>query len=811
MLAPASFAGTTINQTVAKSGTVVTWTGGALNTGTDQNSDVTSMTEPVTGSVTISTTSGTLTIISSTDADADCDYDNAEQTSVTCVNTDRVVGNAGSGDDTVDAGGLNTIPVSTLSGGDGNDTLSGGAANDRIKGDDNDDTVNGGPGDDDLKGGTGNDTVNGEAGNDDEVAGGTGNDVVNGGEGDDYMRGGPDSDTMNGGPGNDYMNGACDIGCDSNVGTDDDTMNGGDGTDYMDGEDGNDIINGDAGDDATYCLFLCKFSNGPQRRAPRHMSATGADLCCFGAEGGLYGGDGNDVINGGDGNDYADGEDGNDTVNGNGGDDVYIDGFGVIYGGVGGGSGDDTVDGGDGIDASWGDDGNDTVSGGAGDDAFHIRSATCPTASAQPDGCGSEYIYGGVWGDSENDTLDGGDGRDFVDGGDGNDIVNGGPGDDTWHNYNDGYGADSYGEAPGLYGGSGDDTLAGNDGSDYLYADIGADNSDGGNGDDVIDERDDGSPDVVHGGAGIDDLQYWSCCTGNPVTITLDDQGDDGEAAQPDTADGDPGNNFGSDLDNVEFSTNCNTMCSNGGTTNAAATIVGTSGANLLYGAAGNDDITGGAGADYMSGAQGDDTFHARDGYPDYIDCDAGVDTAIVDQFDTVHNCENVDSANVASAFDTSKPPVPPVPPNPPANQAAQDNTPPQLTLTVPKTTFTADQLVAGVKVSFSCNEDCALSLRLLAQQSSGSATFSRVKGYNVVVGRRSVGFGKTKRNIKVRPCERKQGGPQSKACLKRFKKALNARLKKTGKVTMKLRAVTTDRAGNHATKIKTITIRKRV
>jgi hypothetical protein len=116
---------------------------------------------------------------------------------------------------------------------------------------------------------------------------------------------------------------------------------------------------------------------------------------------------------------------------------------------------------------------------------------------------------------------------------------------------------------------------------------------------------------------------------------------------------------------------------------------------------------------------------------------------------------------------------------------------------------------VAGVKVSFSCNEDCALGLRLLAQQSSGKATFARARGYNVVVGRRSVGFGKTKRNVKVRPCERKQGGPQSKACLKRFNKALNARLAKTGKVTMKLRAVATDRAGNRTTKVRTITIRK--
>src|SRR3954454_9883347 len=107
-LAPSSFAGVPVtNQTVAKSGTDVTWTGGANNTGTDPNQDLTTMTEPTTGTITIATTSGTIDIISSTDADADCVYDDVEHTSVTCANTSQVGNsNAGEGDDTVDASGL---------------------------------------------------------------------------------------------------------------------------------------------------------------------------------------------------------------------------------------------------------------------------------------------------------------------------------------------------------------------------------------------------------------------------------------------------------------------------------------------------------------------------------------------------------------------------------------------------------------------------------------------------------------------------------------------------------------------------------
>jgi hypothetical protein len=409
--------------------------------------------------------------------------------------------------------------------------------------------------------------------------------------------------------------------------------------------------------------------------------------------------------------------------------------------------------------------------------------------------------------------MNGGAGADYVHGENGDDNLDGGAGNDIY-DLTQTVGAALYFSTydPGVYGGNGDDVVHGGDGRDYVSGGDGADHTYGDAGDDNVDEWDDGQVDVAQGGSGVDHLWYYSCCD-RPVTITLDDQADDGEtpSAEFKGDPGDPGNNFAADLENVAY----RTECSGGacplatGAAGAPATIVGNAAANLIWGSWGNDDITGAGGADYMSGGYGDDTFHARDGYPDYVDCDDGVDTAIVDQFDTVHNCENVDLANVASAFDTSKPPVPPTPQNPPAQPSGKDTTPPVLDLNS-KGTFSAEQLVLGVKVSFSCNEDCALSLRLLAQQAPGSATFSRALGYNVVVGRKTVGFGKSKRNVVVRPCERKPGGPQSKVCLKRFKAALNARLAKTGKVTMKLYAVTADRAGNRSTKTKTITIRKK-
>jgi hypothetical protein len=61
-----------------------------------------------------------------------------------------------------------------------------------------------------------------------------------------------------------------------------------------------------------------------------------------------------------------------------------------------------------------------------------------------------------------------------------------------------------------------------------------------------------------------------------------------------------------------------------------------------LSGGPGNDAITGGSKADVLLGGEGDDTINAQDGVADQVDCGPGSDTASVDSFDAVANCEQV-------------------------------------------------------------------------------------------------------------------------------------------------------------------------
>ncbi len=836
VFALSALAGNVTHETVSWDGGVLTWTGGTANA---SNATFDNVEFSQDGS-TVTVHSNSDTIITIVSDNGECNYSgnvstavvtgpSQDTTTVICDDVTSIVANAAAGDDVVDASGVGSLPT-TQNGAAGRDELIGGGAADQIDGGDGDDgwslcaeydnsTANpdsctepvgglyGGPGDDTITGDAGYDYL--EGGGDQQVNGdlvATDKDTLSGGDDDDYIDGGDDADTENGGAGNDAMYG--DAG--------NDVMNGDDGTDVMYGGDDDDQMDGGAGNDS-YNDYDDAYPDVPY--------------------GGIFGGDGNDTLTGGDGIDDVEGQGGNDSVSGGAGDDAdvynpmdacpatgkaWADGLTCateFEGGVYGGAGNDVVDGNDGTDWVQGNAGDDTVRGDAGDDAYvRLPNAVCNTG-LQADGCSGGDKYGGVMGDDQSDQVageesdddplvDGGDGRDWVFGGPGNDTVTGGAGDDSSHDFNTADGGNRY---PAVEGGSGNDTVDGNDGADSVAGDDGSDIVNGDAGDDEVFEYIDGSPDVSHGGSGVDDLYYDSCCTDAQATITLDDQADDGVASDGDQTN-DPGNNFGSDFENAFYEGECFTNCPFGSITqNSPVNLVGTAGANVLEGSYGNDTITGGDGADYLGGEGGNDTINARDGYPDIVNCGDGVDTAVVDQFDTVQNCENVDEADVPSAFDTSNPPVPPTPPATGSSQTPHDTTAPKTTLTVTGGgDVSGNQLVLGLRVTAACNEACKLSLRLLAQQEPGTATFSRVKGYNVVVGRRTVGFGKSKRNIRVRPCERKSGGPQSKACLKRFERALNARLKKTGKVTMKLFVVTTDRAGNHTQKTKTIVIRRK-
>ena len=73
-------------------------------------------------------------------------------------------------------------------------------------------------------------------------------------------------------------------------------------------------------------------------------------------------------------------------------------------------------------------------------------------------------------------------------------------------------------------------------------------------------------------------------------------------------------------------------------------TILGGAGDDVLNGGRGNDVITGGAGADRIFGGPGSDWIDAADGERDVVDCGPGMDHAIVDAVDIVHNCESVET-----------------------------------------------------------------------------------------------------------------------------------------------------------------------
>jgi Ca2+-binding RTX toxin-like protein len=510
----------------------------------------------------------------------------------------------------------------------------------------------------------------------------------------------------------------------------------------------------------------------------------------------LYGGTGSDFVGGGSADDTIDGgaDDDNpsqytngyyaglqggggaDTITGGDGNDAIWGGWGYFNSGSStdgyySPDGNDTISAGDGIDYVNGEDGNDNIDGGPGNDggqSFNGGFAVKPSSSSpSTDGCG--VCFGsGLVGGAGNDTINGGDGLDFIMGNSGDDTLNGGAGSDI------------------LLGDDGNDALNGGEGVDNLEGSAGADATDGGAGSDYLWEYDDQSADTDHGGSETDTLVYED--TAGPdglALVTIDDQANDG-AIQADAA-----NNVASDVENVIVDDNNN---------QTPAKLIGNAGANVLQGDTGPDTIDGGAGPDRLVGNDGGDTFNSRDGYPDYVDCGSGADSVTADQFDTFEQCENVDVAQVASAYDVSQPPPPPPP--------AVDITPPHTTVTS-RSTFTVDELLKGINVTVDCNEECQGSVRLLGVQPPGSVTFSRSNGFNTTLARTSLKYKAGKRTVRVRACEKKPGGPQSKQCLARLKKTANQRLKNHTKFSLKIYVITLDHRGNRTEKSKVVSIKR--
>jgi Ca2+-binding RTX toxin-like protein len=354
----------------------------------------------------------------------------------------------------------------------------------------------------------------------------------------------------------------------------------------------------------------------------------------------ITGGSGNDTITGGDGGDSLNGLGGNDTINGRTGTDFIHGGDenDVIDGGedsdsIVPDSGNDTVDGGPGADSFFASDfpdGNDSISGGDDNDSasYSIRGSAGVVVSIN--GVANDGRAGietdnvmldveSLTGSQGPDTLTGSAASNFLDGGSGSDTLNGGAGQDTLFGGFADAGVDTLNGDAGndnLSGGSGADQLNGDDGDDTLDGGPHNDTEKGGRGQDQFVQT--GSAingaDVMQGGDGQDNASYFAR-TGN-LTITLDNNANDGLAGENDNVKADIERAFGgTGNDSITGSALANQLSGSGGND----TIKGLEGPDFLAGGDGDDTITGGEGGDSLVGDAGADNFHAQDNGTDSI------------------------------------------------------------------------------------------------------------------------------------------------------------------------------------------------
>lgn len=546
----------------------------------------------------------------------------------------------------------------TLHGGDGNDVLVGGMYDDAVIGGAGTDTMIGGTGRDTVSyeerstavnvsiDGVANDGASGEndsLNNDFEVVRGStvGDTITSGSNAAMTIIGGPGPDTLTSTNGQDTVSyedhtaavnvNLLDPGTDGSAGEGDVATGfrniiGGDGSDTLVGNDSANTIEGGLGADSIDGLGPAGYYDDKVSYSLRSQNITAdADgVADDGAPGEgdnltnieiLEGGSGNDTLTDTGGVYQLIGNSGNDTLNGS-----------ALGNLLQGGAGTDTLNGGTGIDTvSYIDhekpvnvsldgavnDGqageNDVINsdienvlGGLSDDSLTGNAANNrveggPGSDTIRPGLGVDYVSGGGGGNQvvvptgttnvdtltysertvsviinpnsyptqsgeagENDSIDRMSFERYV-GGSGNDVLNG-------YQYLD----------TELSGGPGNDTLTGNVRSDTLDGGLGADS--------------------MTGGTGYDYLSYETRT--QPITMSIDGAGNDGESGEND--------NIGNDIEYVTGTPQADTMI--GGTTTNGV---------LMYGLAGNDVMGGPAGvasSEAMFGGDGNDTFTGRDG-----------------------------------------------------------------------------------------------------------------------------------------------------------------------------------------------------
>lgn len=175
------------------------------------------------------------------------------------------------------------------------------------------------------------------------------------------------------------------------------------------------------------------------------------------------------------------------------------------------------------------------------------------------------------------------------------------------------------------------------------------------------------SADVLDGGSGIDTVEYGAgpgCSAA--VTVTLDNQANDGMSGQHDNVKSDVENVIGGPGADELFGSTSSVQSLVGGAADdllvgepaSSSCSVGSAcedrlkggdGDDRLKGRAGDDSLDGELGVDKLLGGDGDDTLFTRDGVKDaVVSCGGGLDTANVDLRDVPSSdCENIDQGAI--------------------------------------------------------------------------------------------------------------------------------------------------------------------
>jgi Ca2+-binding RTX toxin-like protein len=158
----------------------------------------------------------------------------------------------------------------------------------------------------------------------------------------------------------------------------------------------------------------------------------------------------------------------------------------------------------------------------------------------------------------------------------------------------------------------------------------------GGPGDDALSGG--AGADRFRGGDGFDTLAAGEYRFPGAVRIVQDDQAGDGRTGEND--------DVGADVERVIAS-------------EAADTLTGGAGRQVLDAAGGNDTLGGGAGADVLQGGYGSDVIDAQEGEPDDVSCGPGGDRVRADSYDTLSgDCETVERTTQVGPFEDLAPTV---------------------------------------------------------------------------------------------------------------------------------------------------------